>query len=276
MLTPGTLPPEFRRRYALPEDKEDASFRFPTREQMALLRLGRLPLDPADVKRAEHLYDGEVAYVDSQIGRLIDGLRSRGLFENTIVVFTADHGEEFLDHGGFEHGHTLYDELLHVPLAISWPGHVPVGTSDALVGLIDVAPTLCELAGIAPATSFLGHSLRDTWSTGPFQRRALLAHGNFWGPPLSSLRQDSDQLILGPAAPSGARSLELYDWRTDPRETKDRAAGEGERAGALRESLEHTERVLGRGLGGKVDLDDAMFESLKDKGYVGGDDTGEE
>jgi arylsulfatase A-like enzyme len=270
-----TPPADFRRKHALPEDKEDQSFRFPTREQMVALRSGKQPLDPALVERAEHLYDGEVAYVDSQIGRLIDGLRSRRLLESTILVFTADHGEEFLDHGGFEHGHTLYDELLHVPLAISWPGHVIAGTSDAPVGLIDVAPTLCELADIAPPASFLGRSLKEIWSGGPVEPRALLAHGNFWGPPLSSIRQGDDVLIEGPAAPGGTRAIQLYDWRNDPGEANDCAGSESELVTSMRKHLDATEQALERRRGKGIDLeqDKELFERLKGFGYVGGDET---
>ena len=73
------------------------------------------------------LYDGEVTEVDRQLGRVLAALAARGLSQNTLVVCVSDHGEEFWDHGGVEHGHTLYDELLRVVLVMRWPGHLPAG-----------------------------------------------------------------------------------------------------------------------------------------------------
>ncbi|MCA9002663.1 MAG: sulfatase, partial [Planctomycetes bacterium] len=111
-------PQPFRRRFAAQPDREGGEGRtlFGTREHMMALRQGQLQLTPEWIGRAARLYDGEMAYTDAEIGRLLDRLGDMGLLENTIVVFTSDHGEEFLDHGNFEHGHTVFDELIHVPL----------------------------------------------------------------------------------------------------------------------------------------------------------------
>ena len=115
---------------------------------MVAHRQGRLTFDDDSIRRAEKLYNGEIAFTDHEIGRLLDGLRDSGLAEHTIVVFTADHGEEFLDHGGVAHGHTMYDELVRIPLIVAWPGQLEPRTVAATVGHVDLAPTLCELAGI--------------------------------------------------------------------------------------------------------------------------------
>lgn len=95
------------------------------------------------------LYDAEIAYWDEQFGRLLDALRQRDLLEDTIIVVTSDHGEEFADHGMLEHGRTLHREVLHVPMVIAHSGQ-PAGRRRGLVGLIDLAPTLIDLAGLAP------------------------------------------------------------------------------------------------------------------------------
>ncbi len=105
------------------------------------------------------LYDGEIAFTDSHIGRLLDGLDDLGLGEETVVVFTADHGEEFGDHGGRDHGHTLYQELLHQPLILRVPG-VPAGRYSSMVRSIDVPATLLDLAMLPPAAESFGKSLR--------------------------------------------------------------------------------------------------------------------
>src|SRR5262249_1070014 len=79
---------------------------------------------PDDEMKAELIdeYDGEIAFADAQIGRILDALEKQGLLENTLVVFHSDHGEEFWEHGSCDHGHTQYDELLHVPFALVMPG----------------------------------------------------------------------------------------------------------------------------------------------------------
>lgn len=107
-----------------------------------------------------NLYDGEIVFVDEAFGDLMSGLEERGLIENTIVILLADHGEEFFEHGGFEHGHSLYDELIHVPLVISLPGRVEEGTRIRnQVRLLDVTPTVFDLLGLERPAHFEGVSL---------------------------------------------------------------------------------------------------------------------
>ena len=105
------------------------------------------------------LYDGELAFVDSQIARLVDGLRSRGMLDDSIVVITADHGETFYEHADFfNHGLWVYDTTVHVPLIVRAPGVAP-SVVDTPVSSIDVAPTLCEMLGIAVPSRVEGVSL---------------------------------------------------------------------------------------------------------------------
>jgi len=106
-----------------------------------------LPLDPENREHYLALYDGEIAFADAELGRLFGFLRQRGLEETTLVVVVADHGEEFLEHGGVDHGHTFYQELLHVPLVISGPGVSPGQVDSSWVGSYDLAPTLLALTG---------------------------------------------------------------------------------------------------------------------------------
>jgi arylsulfatase A-like enzyme len=114
-------------------------------------------LSDADWDRIRSLYDGEIAFTDEAIGRLMAGLRERGLTENTLIVFLADHGEEFFEHHGFEHGHTLYDELIRVPLVFSLPGALPENQRvPRQVRLVDVMPTILDVLGISPWTQVEG------------------------------------------------------------------------------------------------------------------------
>lgn len=116
-------------------------------------------LNPDDSDHLMNLYDGEIVWVDSQLKRLFDGLRERDLHERTIIILVSDHGEEFLEHGGWGHSHALWQEMLHVPLIISGPG-IPRGVVDSLpCGQFDILPTIAELAGIEPEFTIEGVSL---------------------------------------------------------------------------------------------------------------------
>lgn len=266
-------PQPFRRRFAAPPDREDERFVFGTRSHMLSLRAGELTLDPQVIGRAERLYDAEVAYMDSQIGRLFDGLSERGLQENSIVVLTADHGEEFLDHGGFEHGHTLYGELTDVPLIIRAQGDARARPAhySASVGHVDVAPTLCELAGLAPSTSYMGRSLVPWIEGQSLPEVPLLAHGDFWDAPLSSTRLGDYKLILPQDPELG--DPELYRWRSDPLEQVNLATEEAHVVQRLSELLaEFARQAAQRGPGARVELSAEMIDQLKSLGYGGDDD----
>ncbi|MEE8142910.1 MAG: sulfatase [Planctomycetota bacterium] len=209
----------FRKEFADPRDQEKSPKPlFGTREDMLNFRRGSAQLEPDTIGRLEKLYNGEIAYLDSQVGRLLAGLELRGLDSETIVLLTADHGEEFLDHGGFEHGHTLYRELLHVPLILRAGGESQVIT--ATVGLMDVAPTLCELAGIPTAPEFSGKSLVPFLDGEETRDRPVLAEGNMWGESGQAWRNGSYTLIRQPTV----RRPQLFDTRADPKEQTDLSA----------------------------------------------------
>jgi len=268
-------PQPFRRRFAAPPDREDERFVFGTRSHMISLRAGKLKLEPEVIGRAERLYDAEVAYMDSQIGRLIDGLAERGLDQKAIVILTADHGEEFLDHGGFEHGHTLYGELTDVPLIMRVRGATvddpPAARYSASVGHVDVAPTLCDLAGLLPSESYMGRSLVPWLEGDSLPEVALLAHGDFWDAPLSSTRLGNFKLILPEDPQRGAP--ELYHWRDDPLERDDLASQQADVVRQLTELLADFGRLVAQqGPGARVELSAEMTEQLKGLGYGGDED----
>lgn len=263
-------PPEFRRRFAAPQDRESDAFVFGTREHMLLLRSGRLVLDPDLIERAERLYDGEVAYVDEQIGRLLAALEARGLLENSIVVVTSDHGEEFLEHGGFEHGHTLYQELTHVPLILSAPGRLAARRIATRVGLVDVGPTLCELAGIAPPATARGSSLVPlALGQAPDTAGPLLAHGNFWGPALESLIVGPHKLIL-PA--ESENTPMLFDLEQDGREQNDLVPERPDLVELLVQGfMQARARLAQQAQGVEIELDARRLDQLRGLGYAGED-----
>ncbi len=116
---------------------------------VGLTRAGEYRPGPAERRRIRALYREDVDTVDREIGRLLDYLQTHGLRGRTAIVLTADHGEEFWDHGGLEHGRTLYEEVLHVPLVVAAPGR-PAASHAALTTVLDVTPTILALADVPP------------------------------------------------------------------------------------------------------------------------------
>ena len=113
-----------------------------------------------DVHLYEALYDAEIREADDVLGKFFDALKQRGLWNDAVLVITADHGEEFYDHGGFEHNRTLYDEMLHVPLFVKAPG-LPAGVRDIQTQQVDIAPTLAALAGSSVPDNLAGENVWD-------------------------------------------------------------------------------------------------------------------
>lgn len=118
------------------------------------------------------MYDAQVTHADERIGDLIAELKARGRWDRTLFVVVADHGEELGEHGGLEHGHTVYDELLRVPLMIAGPGVRP-GRIEAPVSLLDLTPTLLDLVGVAAPDDLVGRSLRGALSGGALSAQPI-------------------------------------------------------------------------------------------------------
>ena len=123
-------------------------------------------LTPADVRPKQDVYDGSIAYLDSQLGHLFRELDRRGRLNNTLVIVTADHGDEFAEHGFVDHGNTLYRLSVQVPLLVWFPGRVPPGRRVAQpISLRNIAATVLDLTapGWAPLP---GRSLARFWMPG--------------------------------------------------------------------------------------------------------------
>jgi arylsulfatase A-like enzyme len=117
-------------------------------------------IDPASMQRVWDLYDGEIAWVDSQIARLLERLEQLGHADDTLVVLTSDHGEEFLEHGQSGHRKELFVESLHVPLILRLPGRIPAGARvDVPVSILDLAPTVYALLDVPPPPGLPGIDL---------------------------------------------------------------------------------------------------------------------
>lgn len=128
--------------------------------QLGEAKTGRLTFSEADAARLAALHDGEISYHDRELGRFIEKLRELELYDDTIFVITSDHGEEFDEHGSWGHGHSVYQELLHVPLAIRWKAAGAAGLRIGdVVSTMDIAPTVLEATGVEVPDVFEGRSL---------------------------------------------------------------------------------------------------------------------
>src|SRR3984957_3133808 len=118
------------------------------------------PPEPFKTRYAKAPYDGEIAYVDFAVGKLIDQLRADGVYEDSVIAVMADHGESLGEHGEAFHGFFLYDETIHVPLMIKLPGEVSAGKRNGTrVELVDVLPTMLQAARVAVPPEVQGESL---------------------------------------------------------------------------------------------------------------------
>ncbi|HOP26643.1 MAG TPA: sulfatase [Candidatus Sabulitectum sp.] len=144
--------------------------------EMMAVNAGETVPSEADIHNLVALYDGEIAYTDSEIGRLLREIRARGLGENTIIVLVGDHGEEFLEHDGIEHGRTLYQELTHVPLILAGPGFQGGRVIEEPVAQYDLSFTLARATGVD--FPVLDHQV-DLAAEQPVMRR-IFASGVLW------------------------------------------------------------------------------------------------
>jgi arylsulfatase A-like enzyme len=190
----------------------------------------------ADYRYTLALYDGDISYVDDQIGRLLNVLGNLDVLDSTIIVLTSDHGEEFKDHGSMGHKTTVYAEQLHVPLIIVYPPRITAGQRiSSQASLVDIYPTLAGLVGEEVPAQTQGTDLGVFWTDAakPEQDRADPRHapesgplfaelgplGRPWEgtPPKRAIRTEKYRLIWN----QNRDVKELFDISVDPREQRD-------------------------------------------------------
>ena len=231
-----------------------------------------------EAARVRGAYLGEVAAVDREVGRLIAAVRRAGLWERCTFVVVADHGEEMWEHGGFEHGHTLYEELVRIPLLIRLPEttRLPQTAAGRLVNgrvrIVDVLPTLCEAAGIpAPATAS-GESLFPRIRGDVGGDLPAFFESTLYGNNRLAWTQDGWKLVWDLDGDPAA-ALEVYDLRNDPGELRNLAAERPDRTEELGAALRDQVRTV-TGRAGTlsptqpVSLHPRDIEALRSLGYV--------
>lgn len=216
------------------------------------VHFGRDTIPPEGLANLKALYDGEIAYTDMQLGRLLDRLSAMGLSENTLIVVLGDHGEEFLEHGGMDHGRTLYQEICHVPLLFCGPG-VPRGeVVSTLVAQLNVLPTVLDLSGIDTTAPSL--------FSPDFVPVPVPAGNVLWREgDLASLVSDGKKLIWG----VDEDFTEQYDLSLDPGETVCLPADP-----VMMGELEWYFGTPALAEAPFVDVKDSMQQDLRDLGYI--------
>ena len=192
-------------------------------------------MDPRDLAHVRALYDGEIRYTDDHLGRIVATLRALDVLDDTIVVVTSDHGEEFFEHGLKGHGVALYDEVIRIPLVVRWPARIAGGQRvREQVRLGDLAPTILGLAGVPAPAGFAAPELRtpdraldvSPWITANdgTERPALPAFSQtLIGLRHESVRTQGAKLIRRENPQSGKTRTMLYDLEADPLEKTDLA-----------------------------------------------------
>ncbi len=164
-------------------------------------------------------YDGEIAYVDELIRGFLEHLVKMGLYDNTLVIFTSAHGEEFYEHSGWLHGYSLYDELVRIPLVVKFPGQTPGGTrrTDPVVGY-DLMPSVLTVVGAGVPEGVEGYSVFGETDRQPEDRPIFSERP----PYLYSVREERWKLIREES--EGGADLRLFDLVEDPGEKVNVAA----------------------------------------------------
>lgn len=248
------LPPERWRDLALGER--------PALGEDELLRQAFVGLraTPRLLRGVRAAYDGEVSFVDDEIGRLLEGLPA-----DAVVLLTSDHGEEFQDHGSWLHGHTLYEELLHVPMILVAPDAPPGTRVRGPVSHVDVLPTLCELAGVpAQGPEVSGRSLLARVRDPELAPTPVIAALEGKDRDFLAARHGRWKLHWFP----GTGQVSLYDVAADPGERADVASQRPRIVGSLRSVLEAYRARCVPAESASAEEEARRVEALRAIGYV--------
>jgi choline-sulfatase len=228
------------------------------------------PPSPYKERFADSLYDGEIAYADALVGRLLAPLRAKGALDRCLVALTADHGEGLGEHGEQEHGFFLYRETVRVPLVLRLPGAAHAGLRVSFTAAqVDLPATLLDLAGVPP-TGMDGVSLRGAIAGGqgpgrPVYSETFFPRYHFGWSELLSTTESRFRYIRGPRP-------ELFDEAADPAETKNVSAEHAAAASSMNAWLDT--QVKAGDVAAPEKIDPETMQKLQALGYVGGGPVG--
>ncbi len=232
------------------------------------IRSGEMKLSQEDKNFIMGLYDAEVAGVDAELWKFMNFLKEKGLYENTAIVVTADHGEEFWEHGSFEHGHSLYNELLHVPLIMRLPGSYTAGSKvPQRVTLCDIFPTLAAYMEISLPFKVSGINLMPRGGVFTIPPRYIISENVHYGPQQQAFFSANYKMIIN--IESGR--IQVFDLKADPQEINN-VFGAVEMPQKIKEQIQFAADQINEGLkepANEALLDQETWDKLKALGYVG-------
>lgn len=259
-------PPEYAERFGV-----DPKARLAGVAQRPVLRSFRAPKSAEDLATLVGLYDAEIAFTDVHVGRLVDEV-ARRLTHPFVVVVTADHGEEFGDHGGLGHGITLWEEQLQVPLILFGSGVTAGQTIDVPFSLVGIWSLLSELTGVQPPPDSDASPVPLLRDRGPVAGHPIFADLERPSPGLEHLHgraaiDGTWKLIV-----SSAGEAHLYDLADDPREQHEVDPSQGERRESLKRVLgardRHAMEMRDRAAPGASEISAERREQLEALGYL--------
>lgn len=233
------------------------------------------------------LYDGEIRYTDEKlIGPLVEKLKEMSLYDQTMIIFTSDHGEEFYDHGGWGHGHSLYDESLKVPLIIKFPESKFAGEKfENIISHVDIMPTILdEMELYDPKIRFDGRSLMpilkgkekdDRFFFADIGSHVLDSHI----PQKTTMNSGKSKLIFNKRfnkedldfflyPPPTLDSIEIYDLSQDPRETLNVTSKRVKLANQIIQKINDIYSKAKKRKTGKAEIDEELKDQLRALGYI--------
>jgi arylsulfatase A-like enzyme len=236
-----------------------------TVEMIEKINNGEIKLTGEDKQHIINTYDAEIRSMDENFGLLIGYLKEKKLYDNTLIIFTSDHGEEFGEHGTWAmHSHTLFNDQLHVPLVIKLPGSKYASRKvDHLVRSIDILPTVMDLLGEKPSKDFEGGSLVPLMKGIPPKKLVFAIS-----------QRDMQKTSVSAYWSVMTRKWKLYDAKlfnllNDPGELKDVSRShEDLKTNLQKYALKYIKRKNKKFTAKKVTLDDELREKLKSLGYL--------
>jgi arylsulfatase A-like enzyme len=239
----------------------------------AILEIAHHRIEPTqtDVDHLVALYDAEIAFTEDLLDGLFDALARGGHMENTLVVFTSDHGEKLYDRSDYVgHGWTLYDEEIIVPLMFHWPGRLAGRRIDMCVETIDIAPTILHVLGLPPEPTMQGKSLLPLIAPEADSRDdERPVHPDATEPAFAI--DANSRMVRVPGwkyIENDNGVLELYDLSADPGETRNLVTVELERAAELRTILHEWDASVPAVRTEEHELDEESIRTLRALGYI--------
>ena len=205
------------------------------------------------------LYDSGIAYTDAHIGQLLESLKKSGMYDKSLIMVMADHGEEFAEHGNFFHGNNLYDDVLHVPLVVKMPNQREGKRVGGIFPLIDLYPSIARLAGVKASEKRIQGREEDL--SGAVRPRDNYVFSTLnTGPELN--QRSAEYKGMRFVYDFATHKKELYDLKTDPIEQKNLVSERPKESDTFYRDLMSEERAIAGSYAGKYTSREERMENM--------------